>query len=431
MNTTREQSKSPWRWVPSLYFAEGLPYVTVMSISVILFKRFGLSNTDIAFYSSWLYLPWTLKFLWSPLVDLLKTKRWWIVSTQLIIGATLAGVALSLPTPHWFQASMAFFWLMAFSSATHDIAADGFYMLDLSESKQAFFIGIRNTFYRLAMITGQGLLVILAGILEKRFDNIPKAWTLIFYLLAAGFFLFGLYHAAQLPKPSSDAVQPKRKGKEMLNAFWETFFTFFKKKGSFVAILFILFYRFSEAQLVKLSSPFLLDERSVGGLGLSTTEVGSVYGVVGVAALVAGGLLGGIAISRNGLRFWLWPMALLLSLPNFVYVYFAWAQPVSHWIIYAGVALEQFGYGFGFTAFTMFMMLFSKGKHQTAHYALCTAIMALGMMFPGMLSGAVQAHLGYLNFFLYIGLSTLVTFFVVSLIRPLLREHPHKADNNI
>lgn len=431
MKTIREQSKSPWRWVPSLYYAEGLPYVTVMSISVILFKRFGLSNTDIAFYSSWLYLPWTLKFLWSPLVDLLKTKRWWIVSTQLIIGATLAGVALSLPTPHWFQASMAFFWLMAFSSATHDIAADGFYMLDLSESKQAFFIGIRNTFYRLAMITGQGLLVILAGTLEKRFDNIPKAWTLIFYLLAAAFFLFGLYHAFQLPKPSSDAVQPKRKGKEMLTAFWETFFTFFKKKGSFVAILFLLFYRFSEAQLVKLSSPFLLDDRSMGGLGLSTTEVGSIYGVVGVAALVAGGLLGGIAISRNGLRFWLWPMALLLSLPNFAYVYFAWAQPVSSWIIYAGVALEQFGYGFGFTAFTMFMMLFSKGRHQTAHYALCTAIMALGMMLPGMLSGAVQEHLGYLNFFLYIGLSTLVTFFVVSLIRPLLKEHPRKADNNI
>ncbi|NLE31988.1 MAG: AmpG family muropeptide MFS transporter [Bacteroidales bacterium] len=436
----------PWAWIPSLYYAEGIPYVAVMTISVIMFKRFNLSNTDIALYSSWLYLPWTIKFLWSPFVDLLKTKRWWIVTMQLLIGACLAGVAFSLPTPHWFQYSMAFFWLMAFSSATHDIAADGFYMLGLNDKDQAFFVGIRNTFYRLAMISGQGLLIILAGSLEtidlqalaeqqsdnvvarifypliERMGTIPFAWMVTFLLMALLFVAFGFYHRRQLPHPAADQPRMDQRIADIFKAIGYTFTSFFKKEHSGLAIAFLLLYRFSEAQLLKLSSPFLLDERAVGGLGLSTTAVGTVYGVVGVIALIIGGILGGIAVSRHGLKKWIWPMVLSLTLPNITSVYFAYALPESLWIINAGVAFEQFGYGFGFTAYTIFMLQFSKGAHQTAHYAFCTAFMALGMMLPGMFAGALQEWMGYQHFFIYVMVCALIPIFLVALLRPKLKH---------
>lgn len=437
----------PWTWVPTLYFAEGIPYVAVMTISVILFKRFGLSNTDIALYTSWLYLPWTIKFLWSPLVDLFKTKRWWILSMQLLIGACLAGIAFSLPTPHWFQCSMAFFWLLAFSSATHDIAADGFYMLGLTDKDQAFFVGIRNTFYRLAMIIGQGLLIILAGALEsidlealaqrqashlfartfypimERTGVIPFAWMVTLLLMAALFLTFGMYHRRCLPKPLHDKPGVEQHLGDVVNAIGHTFSTFFTKAHSGLAIAFLLLYRFSEAQLLKLSSPFLLDDRSIGGLGLSTTAVGTIYGVVGVIALIAGGILGGIVLSRDGLKKWIWPMVLCLTLPNITSVYFAYVQPVSLWFINAGVAFEQFGYGFGFTAYTVFMLNYSKGPHQTAHYAFCTAFMALGMMLPGMFAGALQEWMGYRHFFIYVMGCALIPIFLVALLRPTLNDN--------
>ena len=436
----------PWAWIPTLYFAEGIPYVAVMTISVIMFKRFGLSNTNIALYTSWLYLPWTIKFLWSPFVDLLKTKRWWIVTMQLLIGACLAGVAFSLPTPQWFQYSMAFFWLMAFSSATHDIAADGFYMLGLNDKDQAFFVGIRNTFYRLAMISGQGLLIILAGSLEsidlqkmaeqqadnaivrlfypiiERMGTIPFAWMVTFLLMALLFVAFGFYHKRQLPHPAVDQPRPDQRIADIFKAIGYTFTSFFKKEHSVLAIAFLLFYRFSEAQLLKLSSPFLLDDRAVGGLGLSTATVGTVYGVVGVIALILGGILGGIAVSRHGLKKWIWPMVLCLTLPNITSVYFAYALPESLWIINAGVAFEQFGYGFGFTAYTIFMLHFSKGEHQTAHYAFCTAFMALGMMLPGMFAGALQEWMGYQHFFIYVMVCALVPIFLVALLFPKMKH---------
>jgi MFS transporter, PAT family, beta-lactamase induction signal transducer AmpG len=441
--------RNPWAWVPSLYFAEGLPYVAVMTISVIMFKRFGLSNTDIALYSSWLYLPWTIKFLWSPFVDLLKTKRWWIVTMQLIIGACLGGVALSLPGPDWFRFSMGFFWLMAFSSATHDIAADGFYMLGLDDQKQAFFVGIRNTFYRLAMISGQGLLIVLAGEIEdidpvafaaqygntpvlgsfgrllQQYGNIPFAWMCTFLLMAICFVCSGLYHQKMLPKPEADAPNPSRKPAEIIQEFGLTFASFFQKKNSMLAIAFLLFYRFSEAQLLKLSSPFLLDPREAGGLGLSTTIVGTVYGVVGVIALILGGIFGGIVISRSGLKKWIWPMVLCLTMPNLTSIYFAYAQPESLWLINAGIAFEQFGYGFGFTAYTLFMLQHCKGEHQTAHYAICTAFMALGMMIPGMFAGMVQEMLGYKHFFIYVMICAIVPMILVALVQPQL-ENPEK-----
>jgi PAT family beta-lactamase induction signal transducer AmpG len=424
------KARSPWTWVPTLYFAEGIPYVSVMTIAVIMFKRFGMSNTDIALYSSWLYVPWTLKFLWSPFVDLFQSKRWWIVTMQLIIGACMAGIALSLPGPHWFQYSMGFFWLLAFSSATHDIAADGFYMFGLKDKDQAFFVGIRNTFYRIAMISGQGLLVVLAGELEEAalpswtapIGNIPFAWSVTFALMALMFVGFSIYHRFMLPKPQHDKLLAPRKPKDILKEFGLTFATFFQKKNSGMAVAFLFFYRFSEAQLLKLSSPFLLDGREIGGLGLSTVAVGTIYGIVGVIALIAGGILGGIVISQGGLKKWIWPMVLSLTMPNLTSIYFAYAQPESLWLINAGIAFEQFGYGFGFTAYTVFMLQFAKGLHQTAHYAICTGFMAFGMMLPGMMAGKIQELLGYQHFFIYVMVCALVPILLVKFLYPKLEE---------
>jgi MFS transporter, PAT family, beta-lactamase induction signal transducer AmpG len=422
--------RSPWTWVPTLYFAEGLPYVAVMTIAVTMFKRFGMSNGDLAFYSSWLYLPWTVKFLWSPFVDLFKSKRWWIVTMQLIIGACMGGIALSLPGPHWFQYSMGFFWLLAFSSATHDIAADGFYMYGLNDKDQAFFVGIRNTFYRIAMISGQGLLVVLAGELEESalpswvqgVGHIPFAWAVTFGLMALIYMGFGIYHQFMLPKPQNDKLLAPRAPKDIMKEFALTFTTFFQKKNSGMTVAFLLLYRFSEAQLLKLSSPFLLDPRNVGGLGLSTVAVGTIYGIVGVGALIAGGILGGIVISRGGLKKWIWPMVLILTFPNLTSIYFAYAQPASLWLINAGIAFEQFGYGFGFTALAVFMLQFSKGPHQTAHFALCTAFSALGMMLPGMVAGKIQEFMGYQHFFIYVMVCALIPILLVKLLYSKLEE---------
>jgi len=430
------QKHTPWTWIPSLYFAEGLPYVAVMTVSLIMFKRFGLSNTDIAFYTSWLNLPWVIKGIWSPFVDLIKTKRWWIISMQLLIGAGLGGVAFCLPTPHWFQFSMAFFWLLAFSSATHDIAADGFYMLGLKYTDQAFFVGIRNTFYRLSMISGQGLLIYLAGFLEEmplpKFaqstGNIPFAWSVTFLVMGICMILFGIYHFFILPKPTADIPNPNRTAKEILKEFGITFVSFFTKKNSILAIAFLLFYRFSEAQLQKISPLFLIDSLENGGLGLSTSAYATVYGVVGVIALILGGILGGIAIAKNGLRKWIWPMVLFLCLPNLTSIYFAYALPDNLWIINAGVAFEQFGYGFGFTAYTLFMIQYCKGEHQTAHYAISTGFMALSMMLPGMFAGKIQEAMGYQHFFIWVMICTLVPFILVGLIHPKL-EKPEKVSN--
>jgi ampG protein len=392
-----------------------------MTLAVIMFKRLGINNTDIALYTSWLYLPWVIKPLWSPLVDIVKTKRWWVISMQLLIGGGLAGVALTLPGPHAFRYALAFMWLLAFSSATHDIAADGFYMLGLDTKKQAFFVGIRNTAYRIAMLTGQGLIVMFAGWLEKTYSAklpeeiaIPRAWSMTFYLLAALFVLLFLYHQFMLPKPASDV--PVKNGNP-LKAFFETFITFFQKEGIIAALAFILLFRFAESQLVKIASPFLLDHPEIGGLGLDTMQVGTIYGVVGLIALTVGGILGGIVMAKQGLKHWIWGMTIAMNLPNLVYVYLAFAHPSAMWLISSCVAVEQFGYGFGFTALTYFMMLFSKGQQQTAHYAICTGFMALGMMLPGMISGYIQELVGYQNFFLWIMLCTIPSFIAVKYIK--------------
>lgn len=416
-------SRSPWAWIPSLYFAEGLPYVVVMTVAVIMYKKLGISNTDIALYTSWLYLPWMIKPFWSPIVDILKSKRWWIVSMQLMIGAGLAGVAFTVPTTFFFQSTLAFFWLLAFSSATHDIAADGFYMCALNSHKQSYFVGIRSTFYRLAMITGQGLLIILAGYLEtsKLFGNsensIPMAWSITFVVLAASFLVISFYHKFALPHPKEDEEREVKSFAGVFDGFGETIVTFFDKKDIFKILGLILVYRLGESQLVKMASPFLLDPKDVGGLGLSTSNVGLVYGTIGIIFLTIGGILGGYVVSRKGLKYWLWPMVIAINLPNLVYVYLSYALPESFALICASVAVEQFGYGFGFTAYMLYQIYVSEGKHKTAHFAFCTGLMAAGMMFPGMISGWIQEMIGYQHFFVWVMFCTIPSFIMIKLIK--------------
>ena len=413
---TRKTYRNPWAWIPSLYFAEGIPYVVVMTVSVIMYKRMGISNTDIALYTSWLYLPWVIKPLWSPIVDILRTKRYWIVAMQLIVGAGLAAVALMIPAEGFFRYTLAFLWLIAFSSATHDIAADGFYMLALTEKEQSFFVGIRSTFYRIAMITGQGLLVMLAGYFEEHpltsADNaIASAWAVTFFVLAGLFLAFFVYHRFILPYPVIDRPAASETG-AVAREFVATFRSFFRKPTVGLMLAFLLLYRFAEAQLVKLAQPFMLDTAEAGGLALSTTEVGFAYGTVGVVALTAGGLLGGFVASKNGLKYWIWWMLLAINLPDAVYVYLSFVRPEDYLIVNVCVAVEQLGYGFGFTAYMLYMIYVSQGKYQTAHYALCTGFMALGMMIPGMFSGWLQEQIGYQSFFLWVMVATIPGFIV-------------------
>lgn len=616
----KKNKVSPWAWIPSLYLAEGLPYVAVMTISVIMYKRMGISNTDIALYTSWLYLPWVIKPFWSPFVDLLKTKRWWIVTMQLLIGAGFAGIAFTIPLPFFFQATLAFFWLLAFSSATHDIAADGFYMLGLDTNQQAMYVGIRSTFYRVATIMGQGILIILAGFLEsvsgtepvkinidvnpqytqstlylpgngsealspsshndgelkfvlnsdvvqlgtgsidkdslqiflnavitQNYDNgfiqeknllggngdlaaatrseswwtanvskplgswiknnfgekreiisesnkagniavaavmlsqkpdqgkdfvlnttmnsgdksislihgerlsfnetnwnkpayivfqadpkltvaasaeykglsgnIPFAWSITFFVLAGLFILFSFYHKVALPKPDSDKPHAHLTAQSIVKEFSATFVSFFKKPQAAAAIFFMLTFRFSEAQLLKLINPFLLDSRDIGGLGLTTGEVGLVYGTIGIIGLTLGGIIGGIVASKGGLRKWLWPMTLSMLLTIATFMYLSFTQTDSLIVINICVFIEQFGYGFGFTAYMLYLMYYSDGEQKTAHYAICTGFMALGMMIPGMFAGWLQELLGYNHFFIWVMICSIIPIIAVALLK--------------
>ena len=408
-----DQKNKSWFWVPSLYYAEGLPYAFVMIVSVVMYKKLDISNSEIALYTSWLYLPWVIKPLWSPLVDILKTKRFWIIFMQLLIGAGLAGIAFTIPTTNMFKYTLAFFWLIAFSSSTHDIAADGFYMMGLSSNDQAWFIGIRNTFYRFAILTGQGLLVILAGKLENLYNDVSLAWSIVFGILAIVFVVFAFYHKWILPHPSEDHNHVKLDLNDVITNFFKIFISFFKKPQIVLAVSFILVYRFGEAQLVKIAPLFMLDTMEMGGLGLSTSEYGFIYGTLGMIMLTLGGISGGLLVAKNGLNYWIIWMALAMKLPDLVYVYMAYAQPENYYLISLFVAIEQFGYGFGFTAYLLYMMMLSEGEHKTAHYAICTGFMALGMMIPGMFSGFLQESIGYKYFFNWIMLATIPGFILI------------------
>ncbi len=388
--------RSPWSFIPTLYFAEGIPYILVNTVSVIMYKKMGVSNEVIGL-TSILYLPWVIKMLWGPLVDSNSTKRNWVLYTQLLMFAFLALVAFSMQMDAFLMISMFCFILAAFTSATHDIAADGFYMLALNAKEQAFFVGIRSTFYRLAMIFGSGLLVMLAGELEGSMP-IHSTWTVAFGLSSVIFLLVFVYHRFALPYPITD--QANRSTAETLS-FTEIFSTYFKQPKIIAIIIFILIYRLGEAVLIKMAAPFLLDDPTKGGLGLPTTSVGFIYGTIGVLGLTFGGILGGWVIAKLGLRRCIWPMAVILNLPHAVYIYMAWARPAIE-LVGVLVAIEQFTYGFGFTALMVFMMYISKGPYKTSHFAISTGFMALGMMLPGFVSGYLQAMMGYLNFFILV-----------------------------
>lgn len=419
---------SPWAWIPTLYFAEGIPYVAVMTISVILYKQMGLSNADITFYTSWLYLPWVIKPLWSPLVDLVKTKRWWILIMQLLIGAALGGVAFTIPTNFWLQGTLFFFWIMAFSSATHDIAADGYYMIALDEHEQSLFVGIRSTFYRLATIIGSGVLVMIAGALQERFgQSIPLSWSLMFYGACALFVALWLWHSAVLPRVKEGAttvvpvgkkqcLEPEAEQKSMLGLIVD-FFTKFPVKETVIGILFMLLYRMPEGLLAKVSALFLVDNTSVGGLGLTAEQYGLVQGTVGVIGLTLGGIIGGICAGVGGLKKWLWPMVCAITLPDAVYIYLSYCLPDNLYIVNACVFVEQFGYGFGFTAYMLYLIYYSRGNYKTSHYALCTTFMALSMMIPGLFAGQLQEAVGYQSFFLIVMACCIVTFIMAALIK--------------
>ncbi len=403
------KGRSAWLWVPTLYFAEGIPYFLVNVVSVTMFKRLGMGNADLAMYTSLLYLPWVIKPLWSPVVDVFRTKRWWILAMQLLMTLCFAAIAFSVPARTGqptgaFVPALVFFYLTAMLSATHDIAADGYYMLALDEHSQSLFVGIRSTFYRIASVFGQGVLVVLAGFLETRFGDVPKAWRVTLLLSSGMLLLISAWHLFSLPAERAEGAR-NTGGRDILRAFA----TFFKKRSVWLAILFMLLYRLPEALSVKMLTPFMLDGVAEGGLGLSTAQSGLVYGTVGVIALTLGGILGGVFCARIGLRRALWPMALSLALPCSVYLYMALAQPADIYIIYGCVALDQFGYGFGFTAYMLYMMYFSRGEFSTSHYAVCTAFMALSMMIPGFFAGMLQEALGYSGFFVLVMVCCLAT----------------------
>ena len=414
------KKRNPWSWIPTLYIAEGLPNVVVMTVAVVMYMQLGMTDTEIALYTGWLGLPWVIKPLWSPFVDLYKTKRWWVLAMQLLLGSSLAGVAFLLNAPFWFQGTMSFFFLMAFASATHDIAADGYYMMELDDHDQVWFVGIRNTFYRAAVIFGNGILIPVAGFMQEAFDNeTAYTWSLVFYGLAGLFIAIWLYHSKVMPHADADRPHDTN-AREILVGVTTAFKSFFQKLPPLQMIapmLFLLFYRFPEALMLKMSVTFLMRPNEEGGLGLSLQEFGLVSGTVGMIGLTLGGIMGGILAGRDGFKKWLWPMVCAITLPDIVYVYLSYSMTSNLFVVSTCLFVEQFGYGIGFTALTLYMLYFSKGAFQTSHYAFCTAISYLGLMLPGMVSGYMKDALGYRLFFVVVTALCIITFLVASLIK--------------
>jgi len=411
----------PWFWIPLLNFASGLPYAVIISVSVIMYKNLGITNEDIGVYTSLLYLPWVIKPLWSPFIELNGTKRKWFLSMQLLISIAFLLVGFTIPLNGFFMMSLAIFWVAAFASASNDIASDGFYLLVLPKEQQSFFLGIRSTFYRLSLLAGNGLIVLFAGYLEHKYSDNTKAWS--YTMIAVGLLMtfITVYNFFATPKTEINADQTN---KDHHQNFASVFVSFFKKKQIGLVLAFILVFRLGESQLLKMLSPFLLDKKELGGMALDTEAVGIIYGTLGILALTVGGILGGIAISKHGLTRWMFPMFLAMHLPILGFIGLAHFQPEELFHLHVNlyffeinsplnfytcitVVLEQFGYGFGFTGFMMFLIHVAEGESKTAHYALATGFMALGMMLPGMLSGYIQQFLGYQNFFIWVFLATI------------------------
>ena len=407
-----QTTKNPWLWVPSLYLTESIPYVIIITVSVVMYKNLGISNADIGLYTSFLYLPWVIKPIWSPILELVGHKKQWFLSMQFILSLVFLGVGLTTGSSQFFTLTLTFFWMGAFASATNDIASDGLYLIALKPEQQSFFVGMRSTFYRVGMITGQGLIVMVAGYLEQQFGDPAQAWS--WTMLGVGGLMLALTGINFLSTPK---VIEERVAKEDQPSFGKVFSTFFTKKNIGLSLGFVLLYRLGESQLVKMASPFFLDERTEGGLGLSTTEVGFIYGTLGVIALLVGGILGGIVISKDGLGSWMMPMAFAINAPNIGYVFLAWLQPDNVYFAALVVVIEQLGYGFGFAAFMIFLIFLADGLFKTAHYALATGFMAMGMMLPGMLSGYVQEWLGYPGFFVWVVIATIPGFVMAYVVK--------------
>lgn len=412
-----KNNTNAWLWIPTLYFASGLPYHAITSISDIMYKDMGIGNTRIALYTSFLLIPWTIKPLWSPFVEILGTRRKWTVYSQLVLALCFVAVAACIPSSNYLALTIAAFMVGAFVSATHDIALDGFYILALSQDKQSFFSGIRNTFYRIATVFGSGVLVMLANELVKYSGNETKAWSATFIITALIMLALFFYNRHAMPSPENDVAVKANSISDIFKSFGEIITSYFRKPGVIYSIIFLLLFRFPEAQLGKIGKLFLMDPVSSGGLGLDKGEIGFINGIIGVIGLIAGGIIGGICISRQGLKYWLWPMVTAISLPDAVYIYMSMAQPDSLTAIGSCILIEQFGYGFGFTAYTLYMIYIAQGKYPTAHFAISTAFMSLGMMLPGMISGKIQEWFGYENFFIWVMACTAVTFFVSALIK--------------
>ena len=417
-NTETMQNKNnAWLWVPTLYFASGLPYHAITSISDIMYKDMGISNADIALYTSILLIPWTIKPLWSPFVEMISTRRKWTLYSQIALAVCFTIVAMSVPTSYFLPLTLCAFMAGAFVSSTHDIALDGFYILGLTQDKQSFFSGIRNTFYRIATVFSSGILVMLANVLANRIGINSLAWSMTFITTASIMAILFIYHKIALPEPKDDIPRQINGIKEIFNSFGDIIKSYFTKPGIASTILFLLLFRFPEAQLGKIGKLFLMDSHEAGGLALSLGDIGFINGVVGIIGLIAGGIAGGICISRKGLKHWLWPMVIAISLPDIVYVYMSMTLPTDLTVISSCIFIEQLGYGFGFTAYTLYMIHFAQGKYPTAHFAISTAFMSLGMMLPGMISGKIQEWLGYQNFFIWVMVCTVVTFAVSALIK--------------
>ena len=421
---------SPWTYIPSLYFLEGLPYIIINSVSVVLYANLGFANDQIAFWTGWLYLPWTLKMLWSPLVDGKSTKRRWLLGAQTAMAAVfllLAGLnvwnafvhAQAVQNLTFFSLSLFGFLAGAFVSATLDIATDGYYLLALSAPQQGYFVGIRTIFYRLAMIFGSGILVAATGALAQPAAQgtgglvpWPYNWACLFVFLGLLFAGGALYHRHMLPKPQADgpAVTAGQ------NAWADAFKTYFTQKNILFILLFILFYRLGDALLEKIVPLFLLGPVQDGALGLSVQHYGLIKGTLGLGAVIAGNLAGGWLLGKYGFKKCIWPFAIILILPNFFYIYMSYARPALA-LTAVLITLEHFGNGLALMAFSVFIMYVSQGKYKTSHYAISTGIMALGMMVPSMLSGKWQMALGYSGYFVLVSLVSLCTLAVIPLTR--------------
>lgn len=420
MNT---ETKSPLRWVPSAYFAMGLPFVILNMVCVLMFKGLGITDSQIALWTSIIMFPWTLKFLWSPLLELLPSKRMIVVATQIISGAGFACVAMALHLPSFFAVCIGLLAVVAFSGATHDIALDGLYMAELSEQDQAKYIGWQGAFYNIAKLVATGLLVYLAGVLIDAREAAGAtsgeaalyAWTIIMGAAAVLLVVLGIYHRFSLPAGlKKEGGENKSAGEELKAVIGD----FFKKKNIWLYIAFIILYRLGEGFVMKIVPLFLKADVAAGGLGLSEQQIGLYYGTFGAGAFVLGSLLAGYYISHLGLKKALFSLVCIFNLPFLVYAWFAWAQPSSALLIGSGIVLEYFGYGFGFVGLTLFMMQqVAPGKHQMAHYAFASAIMNLSVMLTGAVSGFLSDALGYKLFFIVVMIST-VPIFILSRVIP-------------